>query len=202
MVFLLDSVWQFPAKSCPSKLPSDPHNGGIRERIGLSISTKEQFMHSFRRLIAIALSFTFVLGLVACASSAIVIGKVRPAISPDQVKIFLHPPKKYEEIAALESSSKNSWSVTSQGKMDVVIQRLKEEAAKLGANGVLLQGTGNEYGGSVSTSTGTATVSGNTAFGTGFGTSVGVVHKAGSGIAIFVEEELRASDPFHQEDHP
>lgn len=127
--------------------------------------------------------------LVACASSAVVIGKVRPAISQEQVKIYLRPPKKFEEIAALESSSKASWSITDQGKMDVVIRRLKDEAAKLGANGVLLQGTGNEYGGSVSTGTGTATVIGGTAYGTGFGTSVGIIHKAGSGIAIFVQEE-------------
>jgi hypothetical protein len=146
-------------------------------------------MHSFHRISLVALSFVSAVILVACASSAVVVGKVRPAISPDQVKVYLRPPKKFEEVAALESSSKASWAITPQGKMDVVIQRLKEEAAKLGANGVLLQGTGNEYGGSVSTGTGTATVSGNTAYGTGFGTSVGIVHKAGAGIAIFVEED-------------
>ena len=146
-------------------------------------------MQLVRRISLVALAFASAIVLAACASSAIVVGKVRPAISPDQVKIYLHPPKKYEEIAALESSSKSSWAFTPQGKMDVVIQRLKEEAAKLGANGVLLQGTGNEYGGSVSTGAGTTTISGSTAYGTGFGTSIGIMHKAGSGIAIFVEEE-------------
>ena len=134
-------------------------------------------------------SAVFVFLLTACASSAVLIGKARPAISPEQVKLYLRPPKKFEEIAILESSSRNSWAITSQGKMDTVIQRLKEEAAKLGANGILLQGTGSEYGGSVNTGVGTATATGNTAYGTGFGTSVGIFHKAGSGIAIYVEVE-------------
>jgi hypothetical protein len=146
-------------------------------------------MRLLHRLTAISVSAAMVALVAACASSAIVVGKVRPAIPPDQVKIYLRPPKKYEEIAALESSSRASFSITSQGKMDVVVQRLKEEAAKLGANGVLLQGTGSEYSGSVSTGVGSATVSGGTAYGTGFGATVGVFHKAGQGIAIFVEEE-------------
>jgi hypothetical protein len=140
-----------------------------------------------RRRTLVALSMVILVS--ACASSAIVVGQVRPAISPDQVKIYLRPPKKYEEIAVLESSSRSSWAVSSQGKMDVVVQRLKEEAAKIGANGILLQGTGSEYGGSASTGTGTATVSGNTAYGAGLGTSVGIFHKVGNGIAIFVQEE-------------
>lgn len=139
------------------------------------------------RLIGVA--FVLVGFLSACASSAIIVGKTRPPISSDHVKIYLKPPKKFEEIALVESSSRNSWAIGSQGKMDAVVARLKEEAAKVGANGVLLQGAGNEYAGSVGTGVGTSTASGNTAYGTGFGTSVGIFHKAGSGIAIYVEEE-------------
>ncbi len=69
----------------------------------------------------------------------------------------------------------------------MVIRRLKEEAAKLGANGVLLQGIGNESGGSVSSGVGQASVSGNHAYGTSFGVSGNVMYKAGTGIAIYVE---------------
>lgn len=119
--------------------------------------------------------------LTGCASSAVVVGQVRPAISPTQVKLYLNPPKKFEQVALLESSSKASWAVSDQGKTDVVIQRLKEEAAKIGANGLLLSGLGNQAVGSV----GTANLSGNTAF----GVSAGVFHKAGSGLAIYVTEE-------------
>jgi hypothetical protein len=155
--------------------------GTINEEFFMTASNR-----SFTFLVFVA---AFVLLLTGCASSAVLIGKARPAISPEQVKLYLRPPKKFEEIALLESSSRNSWAITSQGKMDTVIQRLKEEAAKLGANGILIQGTGSEYGGSVNTGVGTATATGNTAYGTGFGTSVAVFHKAGSGVAIYVEEE-------------
>jgi hypothetical protein len=121
------------------------------------------------------------IALLGCASSAVVVGTVRPAISPAQVKLYLNPPKKFEQVALLESSSKASWAISDQGKMNVVIERLKEEAAKIGANGVLLRGTGDQSGGTV----GTGTYSGNVAIGTG----VPIMHKAGNGIAIFVTEE-------------
>jgi hypothetical protein len=52
-----------------------------------------------------------VLSLGACVSSHVIVGKVRPPISPDQVQIYLHPPAtKYEEIAVLDSSSRNSFT--------------------------------------------------------------------------------------------
>lgn len=127
--------------------------------------------------------------LAGCASSSIIVGKVRPAISIDQVKVYLHPPKKYEEVALVEASSRSSWAFTDQGKTDVVVQRLKEEAAKVGANGILLQGTGSEYGGSFGTLTGTTAVSGNMARTTGLGTSLGITHKTGNGVIIYVTEE-------------
>lgn len=130
---------------------------------------------------SIFVSAVFAISLAGCASSAVVIGQVRPAISPTQVKLYLNPPKKFEQVALLESSSKASWAVSDQGKTDVVIQRLKEEAAKIGANGVLLSGLGSQNAGSV----GTASFNGSTAFGVG----AGVFYKEGSGLAIYVTEE-------------
>jgi len=128
--------------------------------------------------------------LAACASSSsVVVGTKRSPISPEQVKIYLREPAKFEEVALLEASSRNSWSFSSQGKMDKVVERLKNEAAKIGANGILLTGTGNEYGGSVNSGFATSTASGNSAYGSGFGTSAPVIHKAGSAIAIYVTEK-------------
>lgn len=122
-----------------------------------------------------------VLSLAGCASSSVVVGAVRPAIAPAQVKLYLSPPKKFEQIALLESSSKASWSFSDQGKTNVVIERLKAEAAKVGANGILLSGIGSQTVGSV----GTGTYNSNTAF----GVSSGIMQKAGSGMAIYVTEE-------------
>ena len=69
--------------------------------------------------------------LTGCASSSssILVGKARAPISPDDVKLYLRAPAKYEEIAMIESSSKASMAVSDQAKTDVSIQRLKEEAA-------------------------------------------------------------------------
>jgi len=132
--------------------------------------------------------------LAACATSShVIVGKTRAPISPDQVRLYFEPPARFEEVAVLDASSKNSWAVTDQGKTNKAIQRLKEEAAKLGANGVLLRGVGDQYGGSVATSTATAVGYGNTATGFGTGVAVPVMHKAASGVAIYVMEDQQAT---------
>jgi hypothetical protein len=129
-----------------------------------------------------------VLSLSACVSSHVIVGKVRPPMSPDQVQIYLHPPAtKYEEIAVLDSSSRNSFTFTAQGKTDVVITRLKEEAAKLGANGILLQGVGDQAAGSVGSGFANGTTSGNSATAVGLGVSGTIFVKSGTGLAIYGE---------------
>ena len=65
--------------------------------------------------------------------------------------------------------------------MDVAIQRLKEEAAKIGANGILINATGDGAGGGV--------VSGTTSGGVTSGVFMSVFHKNARGVAIFVESE-------------
>jgi hypothetical protein len=130
-----------------------------------------------------------VFSIYGCATSSVVVGTVRTPIEITKVKTYLKPPKKYEEIALLETSSKASWAVTSQGKMDVVIERLKIEAAKIGANGILLISAGDKLAGSIGNGVGTTTAAGNTAYSTGTVSSHAIFHKAGNAIAIFVEEE-------------
>ncbi|MES2017228.1 MAG: hypothetical protein V4484_12090 [Pseudomonadota bacterium] len=129
----------------------------------------------------IVASITLLGILAGCASSSVVVGRVRPAISPAQVKLYLHPPQKFEEVALLESNSRASFALTDQGKMNVLIERMKEEAAKVGANGVLLRGTVDQSSGGIST----GSFTGNAAIGLTFG----LTHKAGSGVAIYVEAE-------------
>ena len=140
---------------------------------------------AFFPFFAACLSVVFLAG--CSASSSVLVGEARPAIAPEEVVIYTKAPESYEEIALVESSSKSSLAFSAQGKMDTMIQRLKEEAAKLGANGVLLQQTGTEQGSTVSTGAGTATGSRSSSFGLGLGTSVGLTNTAGSGLAIYVE---------------
>jgi hypothetical protein len=128
--------------------------------------------------------------LTGCVTSHVIVGKVRPPISPDLVQIYLHPPAgKYEKIALLDSSSRNSFSFSAQGKTNAVITRLKGEAAKLGANGILLSGVSDQAVGSVGSGFGTAAASGNSATGFGFGSSGTVFVKSGSGLAIYVKPD-------------
>jgi hypothetical protein len=132
--------------------------------------------------------------MAGCQTSHVLIGRARPPISPDQVVIYLHAPaEKYEEIALLDTSSKNSFSITAQGKTNAVIERLKKEAASLGANGILLNGVGDQAAGSVGSGFGSATSNGRTAFGTGFGVSGTVFQKKGDGLAIYVPSAQVAS---------
>lgn len=133
---------------------------------------------TIKYLISAVLAASF---LVGCASSSVLVGKARPPIAVSEVKLYLTPPKKFEEIALLQSSSQSSLTFSDQSKMDAVIKRLKEEAAKVGANGVLLRSTGDQPGGSI----GLGTMNG----GFGLGTGIALMHKAGSGVAIHVIEE-------------
>jgi hypothetical protein len=115
------------------------------------------------------------------------IGNPRPPISPLDVRIYDQPPPRpYEEIARLDTSSQGSFSFTAQGKTDAVIKRLRTEAAKLGANGVLLEGMGDELSGSIGTGGGRESYSGGGAFGGGVGISTGLTRKVAGGIAIYV----------------
>jgi ribulose kinase len=121
--------------------------------------------------------------LAGCAASShVLVGTARTPISPDQVKIYLQPPPRYEEIATIDASSSGTPVFTDQRKMDRAIGRLKQEAAKLGANGILLEGTSDQQTGGIGLGTGSA--SGNSAF--GIGTSFGIVIKTATGIAIYV----------------
>lgn len=125
--------------------------------------------------------------LAACASSGpVMLGAARPPIAPDQVRLYNAPPAQYQPIADLTASSKSVFSPGGPGETNKVIGRLKEQAAKLGANGLLLEGFSDAQTGSLGTGTGSQSYSGNTAVGVGVGASFGIFKKTGRARAIFV----------------
>ena len=83
-----------------------------------------------------------VVGLVvACApTSHVLIGTARPAITPAEVKIYSTAPPKFEEIAVLGASNKTLFTTGGQRSTDKVVGRMQAEAARLGANGLVLEG--------------------------------------------------------------
>jgi hypothetical protein len=127
--------------------------------------------------------------LAACVTSHVLVGKARAPISPDHVQLFLEPPKiPYEQIAVLSTSSKHSFTFTAQGKSDVVIKRLKEEAATLGANGIVLQEITDEPMGSLDTGVGTEFSGARGNVDLGIGGSALMLQKFGRGIAVYIDQ--------------
>jgi hypothetical protein len=125
--------------------------------------------------------------LAACATDSVVVtGTARAPISPADVKIYSRPPAMFEEIAILNASKNSAFTTGGQKTVDKVIAGLKEQAAKVGANGVILEGFSDNQTGSVGSGVGSSSVSSNSAVGVGVGGSLGIYKKTGHGVAIFV----------------
>ena len=81
--------------------------------------------------------------LSGCATgSTIITGNKRPAVSANEVKIYLDPPAAFESIGIVEVSSEVGFS--RQKAQNRAMDALKSRAAKAGANGVLLTTTGSQ----------------------------------------------------------
>jgi hypothetical protein len=125
--------------------------------------------------------------LAACVpSSHILTGTARPAISPNEVKLYTTPPPQFQEIALLDATSKSVFSPGGQKAIDTVIERLKVQAAQLGANGIILGDIADHQTGSIGTGVGSDSYSRNSAVGVGVGGSLGIYKKTGKGTAIYV----------------
>jgi hypothetical protein len=79
--------------------------------------------------------------LVACTTTSHeLVGRTRPPLPAGEVRVYLEPVAgRYEKIAVVEASSRHSWSWTTEAQAEVVVDRLKSEAAKLGANAIQLE---------------------------------------------------------------
>ena len=88
--------------------------------------------------------------------SHIVVGKKREATNPTDVKVYLDYPESYEKIALVDAGSNFSFKdpvilFAWQSKMNKALERLKIEAASLGANGILIVNTDNKTYQSINT---------------------------------------------------
>jgi hypothetical protein len=139
---------------------------------------------------------TVIIALIAtgCASfhsSHVLLGTARPAIDPSQVKIFLNPPQGAEEVAIVTADSRGSFRWSSQGTTDLALERLKKEAAGLGANGLTKLSIGEPWGAAPVVGTGVAYGWGGYPAGYGLGTSLAMPapFKSATALAIRVREE-------------
>lgn len=126
-----------------------------------------------KKIISLSIIILLGINIYSCASgSAIVTGTVRSPIDPKQVKLYLETPEKYEVIGLVNASSDSG--LTEQGDMDYAVAELKKQAAKIGANGILLISSGDSTTGAVSY---------------GYGYTAAVKAKTLQGKAIFVENK-------------
>lgn len=104
-------------------------------------------MNIQRTLVRVALLCSVLL-LGACATATVVpVGNTRAPIDPSQVRVYAQPPPHYEVLGILSGDS--GIEGTGQSGVSDTIKKLKEQAAKLGANGVLLGKMDQKYSGSI-----------------------------------------------------
>ena len=125
--------------------------------------------------------------LSACASSVYeLVGAARAPISAADVKIYTQAPPAFEEVAILNAFSHSAFHPGGQHAVDKVMARLKEQAAKLGANGIILGDFSDAETTALGTGLGTDTYTHNSSISLGAGGSVALFKKTGRGRAIYV----------------
>ena len=127
------------------------------------------------------------LAIAACASSSqLLTGVPRSAIAPAQVRVYTMAPPGFEEIAVLSASRNSVSTAGGERALARMIESMRGQAAKLGANGLLLEDFSDSDPVSVGTGVGSQTYTHNASISVGVGGSLGVVKKAVKARAIFV----------------
>ena len=86
------------------------------------------------KLVATLLAFAFISGCTT--GSAVVTGQKRSPIDPVAVTLYDDPPADYEIVGAVEAAS-DVILISTETAQERAFAELKEQAAKIGANGVI-----------------------------------------------------------------
>ena len=140
-------------------------------------------MRIFKPLLPMAAALT----LAACATGGpLVTGTPRPAINPSQVRFYYDAPAGAEQIAVISANS-GSFTYGDRNKTNSVMQKLREQAAQLGANGVVYRGSvPGPRGGGVSVGAGGGRFGGSGFSSAGVGVNISPQQKYAEGFAIYV----------------
>lgn len=143
-------------------------------------------MKKFSRLMPLLLAIFVINGCAITNETSVIVGKTRTPTTPDQIKLYTKAPAKYEEIAIVSADAAHDF-MGKQELMNIAISKIKAEAAKVGANGVLLDGVGDFYTGSSGLVVVPSAIHGAPVVATGAMNARS--GKKASGMAIFVIEE-------------
>lgn len=101
-----------------------------------------------KKIFSVIIMVFALLCVIGCASgNALVTGTQRPATSPESVVLYTEAPEKYEVIGIVNASSDATGSA--QTDLNYAVAELKKQAAKIGANGIILQDVSSSKGDSV-----------------------------------------------------
>ena len=138
-----------------------------------------------KKIVLILLVALVATGCAITHETSLVVGNRRPAISPEQVKLYTKPPAKYEEIALISADAAHDF-MSKQSLQDMAIKNLKIKAAEVGANGILLDNVGSFSTGSSGIITAPTTTPGVVI---GVGSTSNRTGKQATGKAIYVFSE-------------
>lgn len=100
-----------------------------------------------KRTVQFMVSTLFASILAGCATATVIpVGNTRPPVDPAQVRLYVSPPPHYEVLGLINGNS--NYEGTSQSGIADMVRKIKEQAAKIGANGVLLGKMAEQYLGS------------------------------------------------------
>jgi hypothetical protein len=127
----------------------------------------------------------------ACASTQIesLSGAARPPIRASDVIVYFAPPANCQQIALLSATNKTFFHVGGQKAIDELVGRLAAEAAKLGANGIIVDEIFDEQAMSLGTGAGTESYTHNADISLSVGARFGVYKKTANARAIYVPRE-------------
>lgn len=103
--------------------------------------------------------------------------------------MYTQAPKDFEEIAVLNASKDSISTAGGERAIARMIESMRAQAAKLGANGLLLEDFSDSDPVAVGTGIGSQTFTHNGSIDLGVGGSLGIVKKAAQARAIFVTHE-------------
>lgn len=123
--------------------------------------------------------------LVACGGvNRTMLASPRAPVDPATVRLYDVPPAGSVQIAQIEATSGAGFGT--QGQADAAVARLKQEAAKVGANGVVLMGVGT---GRAPVNLGIGVGSYGSHGGGSLGFGIPTANKRAAGMAIWVPPE-------------
>jgi len=143
---------------------------------------------AIRCILAVSLS---ILAAGCATSSQLVTGTPRAPISPSEVRVYTQAPPSFEEIAVLNATRESVSSAGGERAIQKMIESMKNQAAVLGANGLLLEDFSDAQGLSLGTGLGSDSYTHNGSISVGVGGSIGIVKKKAKGRAIFISPETR-----------